>query len=127
MNILLAVVEFPGAEQLGKSAGQAVEKGAEAISGEIASFVGDPKILAIGLALVVLTIIIIFFLKKIIINSVLGVAAWVLLVYVIKIEMPFFPSLVLSIIFGLAGIGSILVLKFLGVSIASLIPLFLAF
>ena len=123
MGLMAAAVDFPGTGMLGETAGQAVERGAGAVSSHLGSLVGDPKILLIGLALVVLTVVIIFFLKKIIINSVLGIAAWIILVYVLEIDLPLFPSFVLSAVFGLAGIGSILVLKFLGVSIPGLILL----
>jgi len=117
MVLLLDALDFPGAEQLGEGAGQVAEKGAGVVSGQIANFVGDPKILLIGLGLVVLTVVIIFFLRKIIINSVLGIAAWAILVYVFEVDLPLFPSFVLSAVFGLAGIGCILVLKFLGIAL----------
>lgn len=124
MNLLFSALDVPGAEHLGEGTGEAVKQGAGAVSEQLSGLVGDPKILLIGLALVIITLVIIFFIKKIIINSVLGVVAWTLVVYVFQVEIPFIPSLVLSVIFGLAGIGSILVLKFLGISIPGLIFLF---
>jgi len=113
MDVLLEAA-LPGVEHLGEKAGSVLEKGAGSVAGELSGLVGDPKILFIGLALIVLTLIIIFFIKKIVINSVLGLATWALVVYVFDVHLPLFASFVVSAVFGLAGIGSLLVLKFLG-------------
>ncbi|MCX6802094.1 MAG: hypothetical protein NT067_03180 [Candidatus Diapherotrites archaeon] len=118
LSPILAAVDIPGAADIGSKAGDVAGKGAEAVGSQLAGFVGNPAVLAAGIGLVIITVLLIVMLKKIIINSVLGIIAWVVLTFVLHIEMPFFPSLVLSIVFGLAGIGSILVLKFLGVSLA---------
>lgn len=97
---------LPGSELLGKAA--------EGLT-DIVPFVSDPKILIAGIILIVVAVIFILFIKKIIINSVLGVIAWIILQYVFKVGLPFIPSLVVSIIFGLAGIGVMLVLRFMGI------------
>ena len=68
-----------------------------------------------GIVLVVAAVLIFIFLKKIIVNSILGVAAWAILTFVFHVELPFIPSLAVSIIFGLAGIGAMLVLRFFGI------------
>jgi hypothetical protein len=115
---ILAAVDIPGAGDIGQAAGAVAGKGAEAVGSQLAGFVGNPAVLAAGIGLVIATVLLIVMLKKIIINSVLGIIAWAVLTYVWHIEMPFVPSLVLSIVFGLGGIGSILVLKFLGVPLA---------
>gem|GEM_PF-1743687 len=93
--------------ELGSSAGQ---KASEFITG----LAGKPEILVIGIALVIIAIVMIFFIKKIIINSILGLIAWAVLNYYFKIQLPFIPSLAVSLIFGLAGVGAMLVLKFFG-------------
>ncbi|MFH1234184.1 MAG: hypothetical protein V1493_01065 [Candidatus Diapherotrites archaeon] len=119
---VLAAVDIPGAADLGKTAvgvaGQAAENSAQAAGSQLASLAGNPAVLIAGISFVIITILLILMLKKIIINSILGVIAWIILTFALHIEMPFIPSLVLSIVFGLAGIGSILVLKFLGVPLA---------
>jgi hypothetical protein len=78
-------------------------------------FLGDPLILALGIILVIAAIAIFFFLKQIIVNSVLGIVAWGILHFVFNVQLPFWASLLVSIIFGLAGIGVMLVLRFLGI------------
>ncbi len=83
--------------------------------------VGDWKILIVGIILIIVAVLIIYYIQKIIakiiINSVLGLIAWAILFFVLKIELQLIPSLVVSVIFGLAGIGAILILKFLGIPI----------
>ena len=78
---------------------------------------GDWKILIVGIILIIVAILIIYYIKKIIVNSILGLIAWAILFFVLKIELQLIPSLVVSAIFGLAGIGVILILKFLGIPI----------
>ena len=85
-----------------------------------ASFIqGNLGILIIGIILIVAAIAIIYFFKQVIINSILGVVAWIIISYGlpffgIEISLPFLPSLIVSALFGLAGIGVMLVLGFLG-------------
>ncbi len=52
--------------------------------------------------------------RKLFINSILGFLIWGICYYYLKIELPFFASLIVSVIFGIAGIGTLLILKFLG-------------
>ena len=71
----------------------------------------DPVILFAGIGLVALAIFLIFFLKRVIINSILGLIAFIVL-YFLGIKLPFFATLIVSVIFGLAGVGTMLVLYF---------------
>ena len=87
---------------------------AEGIGSTALQLTGNPAILVGGIILVVGAVVIFFFLKKIIINSILGIAAWALLTYFFHVELPLIPSLAISVIFGLAGIGAMLVLRFFG-------------
>ena len=120
---MLSVENLPGAEELGKelakqAAEQATTLGQEAGSkalGFFSSMVGDPKILALGIGLIIVTLVVVYFIKKIIINSVLGLIAWAVLKYYFQVELPFIASLAVSAIFGLAGVGTLLILKFFGV------------
>ncbi len=112
LNIPLLNIPVPDAvlNDLGNgAAGVAESAGSAALS-----LAGNPIILVGGIILVIAAIVIFFFLKKIIINSILGIAAWVILTYVFQVELPFIPSLAISVIFGLAGIGAMLVMKFFG-------------
>lgn len=120
---MFSIEKLPEAEELGKElAKQAAEQastigqqaGSKAL-GFFSSMVGDPKILALGIVLIVVTVLVIFFIKKIVINSVLGLIAWAILKYYFQVELPFIPSLAVSAIFGLAGVGTLLILKFFGV------------
>ena len=76
-----------------------------------------PIIVVIGIVLIVGTIFIIFFLKKIIMNSILGLIFWGIVVYGLQIPLPFIPSLIISLILGPAGIGAMLILNALGILI----------
>ena len=74
----------------------------------------NPIYLIIGIALIVVTVFLLFFLKKIVVNSVLGAVIWFVSVFVFGVKLPLVPSFVVSIIFGPAGIGTMLVLSVLG-------------
>ena len=87
---------------------------AESAGNAALSLAGNPLLLIGGIILVIAAFVIFFFLKKIIINSILGIAAWVILTFVFQVELPLIPSLAISVIFGLAGIGAMLVMKFFG-------------
>jgi hypothetical protein len=93
-------------EQAGSTAGKAAETAMQ--------FAGDPTILLGGIGLVIAAVMIFLFLKKIVVNTILGVIGWAIVLFVLKIELPLIPSLAVSVIFGLAGIGAMLVLRFFG-------------
>jgi predicted RND superfamily exporter protein len=78
-------------------------------------FVNNPILIAAAIGFIIVTIIVILLLKNIIINSILGVIAWAIITYAFGISLPFWPSLAVSAIFGLAGIGVMLILRFFGV------------
>lgn len=73
----------------------------------------DPLYLLAGIGLVALAIFVVFFLKRVIVNSILGLLAFAVL-WALGIRLPFIITLVVSIIFGLAGVGTMLILYFLG-------------
>lgn len=68
-----------------------------------------------GLALIALAIFLVFVLKRIIVNSVLGVVALIVAKFLLGVDLPLVPTLIVSIVFGLAGVGTMLLLYFLGV------------
>jgi small-conductance mechanosensitive channel len=110
----LPIAEIPVPDTVLNGLGEGATGAAENVGTAALQLVGNPAILIGGILLVVGAIIIFFLLKKIIINSILGIAAWVLLTYVFHVELPLIPSLAISVIFGLAGIGAMLVLRFFG-------------
>ena len=73
----------------------------------------DPMILLAGIGLIALAIFFIFFLKRVIVNSILGLIAFAVL-WALGIKLPFVATLIVSIIFGLAGVGTMLILYFFG-------------
>ena len=107
-------LEIPVPNSILDGIGNGAAGAAENMGNAALGLAGNPIVLIGGIILVIAAFVIFFFLKKIIINSVLGIAAWVLLTYVFHVELPFIPSLAISIIFGLAGIGAMLVMKFFG-------------
>lgn len=78
---------------------------------------GNWQFLLAGLILLVAGILVFMFLKKIAINSILGVVVWGLAVWGFNIQLPFWPSLLISALFGPAGIGVLLILKFFNITI----------
>lgn len=85
-------------------------------AGETASnFIGDPVLLVVGIVLIIGAVLIFTLLKKIIVNSVLGLIVFGIIQFVIGIQLPFIPTLIVTAIFGLAGIGVMLVLHFLAI------------
>ncbi|MBI4043626.1 MAG: hypothetical protein HY393_02355 [Candidatus Diapherotrites archaeon] len=81
----------------------------------ISTLTANLPLIGTGIILILATILIVWFLKKFIVNTVLGLIAWGLAVFVFKISLPFYPSLAVSLLFGPAGIGVLLVLKAFGV------------
>ena len=98
-------------ESVTNALGQATAENAT----QIVSFVGNPWVLACAVALIILAIVVVLFLKHIIVNSVLGIIAWAIIKFVFGINLPFWASLAVSAAFGLAGIGAMLLLRFFGV------------
>jgi len=76
--------------------------------------VGNPAILAAGIVLIIAAVLVFVFLKKVIVNSIAGLIVWAIVSFVFHVELPFIPSLVISVVFGLAGIGALLLAKFMG-------------
>ena len=78
---------------------------------------GNFQLLAAGICLIIIAFILVLMVKRIIVNSILGLIAWALIVFVLKIDLQLIPTLVISVIFGLAGVGAVLLLKFFGIPI----------
>lgn len=76
------------------------------------------ELVIIVLILIAITIFILFFLKKAIINSIIGGAIWFVAVFIFNVQLGpalLIPSFVISVLFGPAGIGTILLLVALGI------------
>ena len=77
--------------------------------------------IAVAIILIVLTVLVIKFVKKIVVNTVLGVLALFAInffgsPYGMKIEINFL-SVVISAILGLAGVGALVILALLGIHV----------
>lgn len=77
---------------------------------------GDWSWLIVGIVLVVGAFLVFMMLKNIVVNTILGLIGWGIATYVLNIQLPFWASLVVSAIFGLAGLGAMIVLAFLGIA-----------
>jgi len=75
----------------------------------------DPMLLVYAFVFIILTIVFIKFFKNVIVNSIVGVVALLFLHYVLNIKLPFLITLIVTAIFGTAGLGVMLVLKFFGI------------
>ncbi|QQR92578.1 MAG: hypothetical protein IPJ89_05535 [Candidatus Iainarchaeum archaeon] len=76
---------------------------------------GDISWLFVGIAFFIVAAMLLFFLKNLIVNTILGVIGWAILTYVFQLQLPFWASLIVSAIFGLAGLGVMVILAFLGI------------
>ena len=81
-----------------------------------ATLAGNWWVLLLGIALIAATVVLVGYLKNILANSIIGLVAWSVLQFLFGVKLPLMASLVVSAIFGLAGIGVMLVLKFLGIN-----------
>ena len=104
--ILDVIPELVG-DELGSAITETATEGVMQVAGNPLIFVG-------GVVLILIAILVFITLKKIIINSALGLVGWVIVVMLLHIELPFIPSLIISAIFGLAGLGTLLLLTFFG-------------
>jgi hypothetical protein len=83
------------------------------------SIAGNYWFVLAGIALLVLAFILFSMLKQIIVNSVVGLIALAALKYVLGIDIPLNIAVVASVaLFGLAGLGMLLILMFFGVKVA---------
>ena len=74
---------------------------------------GNISLLVGAIVLIIIAVLLVLLLKRIIVNSLLGIVAWAIVKYIFGIQLPFWASLIVSAIFGLAGIGAMLILRFL--------------
>ncbi len=72
-------------------------------------------VLVIGIALIVGAVILWHVMKNLIGNLVLGLIAFVIIKFLFGIPLPFGATLLVTAIFGLAGIGVMLILWWLGI------------
>ena len=82
------------------------------------SLLGIPtwQVAGISIGLIIATILLLLLLKRIIENIILGLVAWAVLAFIFHIELPLVPTFVLTVAFGLAGVGAMLLAKLLGVA-----------
>ncbi len=71
--------------------------------------------LLLGIAFFLIAAAIVFFLKNIIVNTVLGVVGWGILTFFFHLQIPFWPSLIASAVFGLAGLGGMVIAAYFGI------------
>ena len=78
-------------------------------------FASSPLILLIGVVLIIAAIVIVGHLKNILMNSILGAFGF-LVCYLLGIKLPIVITIIASAIFGLAGLGVVLILHFFGIA-----------
>ncbi len=79
--------------------------------------VGNPTVIITAIILIAIGVAIFFFFKHIIGHVVFGGITWAIAIFFFHIELPLIPSFVIAIIFGPAGVGVMLALKFFGLLI----------
>lgn len=72
------------------------------------------QLAVMGIVLIIATIVFVLFLKKLIENIIIGLIVWAIVHFVFKISLPFLPTLILTIFFGMGGIGAMVLAKLFG-------------
>jgi hypothetical protein len=78
------------------------------------TIINNPVIIIAAIVLIIATVLILLYLKDIITNSIMGGIIWAASVFIFHVELPLIPSFMISVIFGPAGVGAMLILKALG-------------
>lgn len=81
---------------------------------EATNILFNPKFLILGVVFIIVAIIVLYFLKNILLNSIMGVFGFLICYFVFGIKLPFFVTLIISAIFGIGGLGAVIVLRFFG-------------
>jgi len=68
-----------------------------------------------GIVLIIIAIVIFKLVKNFLLNSIFGALGFLICYFVFGIRLPILATIVVSGIFGLAGLGVMLVLRFFGV------------
>ena len=76
----------------------------------------DPVVLIIGVVLIIATVLLLLFLKKILVNSLSGLVLWAIATFVFHVDLPFYASLIVSLVFGPAGICTLMILRFMAIA-----------
>jgi len=76
---------------------------------------GDLGTLFLGAILVLVALVVVFILKRVLENLVVGVVGFLILKYLLGVNIPLIPGLIISLLFGLGGLGVLLILHFFGI------------
>ena len=76
---------------------------------------GDISTLLLGAILVIAALVVIFVLKRIMENAIIGILGFLFLKYFLGVNVPFLPGIIISLLFGLGGLGVLLILHFFGI------------
>ncbi|MFA4907667.1 MAG: hypothetical protein WC602_05345 [archaeon] len=72
------------------------------------------QVAGMSIGFIITAILLLIFLKRIIENIILGLVAWAIVAFVFHVELPLIPTFIATILFGLGGIGAMLLAKLLG-------------
>jgi len=75
----------------------------------------NPKVLVFGILLIILTIVILFILKNVIVNSIVGVLGLLVCNGLLGFKLPYLITLIVTAIFGVAGLGVMVIFKYFGI------------
>jgi len=90
----------------------------ETVSAVGQAIVGAAHWLVLGVILILAAILIFSVLKHILVNTVLGLVGLAILKFGLGLAIPLsFPVIVITILFGLGGLGMLLVLMFFGINL----------
>ena len=79
-------------------------------------FVSNPWVLIGGIILIIIAVIVLGALKNLLLNSIIGAFGFLVCYFLFGIKLPLLPTIIVSAIFGPAGLGTVLILRFFGVA-----------
>jgi len=85
------------------------------VTSKAAIVLHNPIYLLYGVILIIITIVIIKFLKSVVANSIVGAVGLLFFNFVLHVKLPFLITFIVTILFGAGGLGTMLVLKFFGI------------
>ena len=76
---------------------------------------GDPSTFLLGALFVIVALLVVFVVKRVLENLIIGVLGFLVIKFVLGVDIPLIPGLIVSLLFGLGGLGVLLILHFFGI------------
>ncbi len=89
----------------------------DVVGGGVSSILGpgDINTFLLGVLFVIVALVVVFIVKRVLENFIIGVVGFLILKFVLGINIDLIPGLIISLLFGLGGLGVLLILHFFGI------------